>query len=163
MFLLTPYVQRTTQTVECTHTGSVVLNSSSESDGSFLDLSLKSPDQGSSLSVNLLLQCFHCLISGPRSIIWSLCFTALQKILQNYTKNSWKMKRKIFSWLGLARDLGGIPAMIHHSDMSNTIPDEGKVKSSLTVITLSNQSLRWWEVSCSLSHRNFCLHLSVLS
>ena len=23
-----------------------------------------------------------------------------------------------------ARDLGGIPAMIHHSDMSNTIPDE---------------------------------------
>ena len=38
--------QRTTQTVECTHTGSVVLNSSSESDGSFLDLSLKSPGQG---------------------------------------------------------------------------------------------------------------------
>ena len=61
--------QRTTQTVECTHTGSVVLNSSSESDGSFLDLSLKSPDQGSSLSVNLLFQCFHCLTSGPRSII----------------------------------------------------------------------------------------------
>ena len=38
--------QRTTQTVECTHTGSIVLNSSSESDGSFLNFSLKSPDQG---------------------------------------------------------------------------------------------------------------------
>lgn len=38
--------QRTTQTVECTQTGSVVLNSSSDSDGSSLDLSLKAFDHG---------------------------------------------------------------------------------------------------------------------
>lgn len=34
-------------------------------------------------------------------------------------------ERKNFQLINAAvSDLGGIPAMIHHSDMSNTIPDE---------------------------------------
>jgi abnormal spindle-like microcephaly-associated protein len=41
--------QRTTHTVECTQTGAVVLNSSSESDDSTLDTSLKALDHGQSL------------------------------------------------------------------------------------------------------------------
>lgn len=38
--------QRTTQSVACTQTGSVVLNSSSESEGGCLDLSLEALDHG---------------------------------------------------------------------------------------------------------------------
>lgn len=43
--------QHTTQTVECAQTGSVVLNSSSESDASFAEMSLKALDDGQSLLV----------------------------------------------------------------------------------------------------------------
>ncbi|XP_032734078.1 abnormal spindle-like microcephaly-associated protein isoform X3 [Lontra canadensis] len=87
--------QRTTQTVECTQTGSVVLNSSSESDGSSLDLSFKAFDHVENTS------------------------ELYKELLENEKKNFQLVRSAV-------RDLGGIPAMINHSDMSNTIPD-GKV------------------------------------
>ncbi|KAB0343865.1 hypothetical protein FD754_020791 [Muntiacus muntjak] len=102
--------QRTTQTVECTHTGSVVLNSSSESDGSFLDLSLKSPDQETSSEL-------------------------YKELLENEKKNFQLVR-------SAARDLGGIPAMIHHSDMSNTIPDEKVVITYLSFLCARLLDLR---------------------
>lgn len=40
-----------------------------------------------------------------------------KELLENEKKNFHLVR-------SAARDLGGIPAMIHHSDMSNTIPDE---------------------------------------
>ncbi|MEE6512282.1 hypothetical protein FKM82_019234 [Ascaphus truei] len=84
--------QRTTQTIECTRTGTVGLNSSTESDNS-LDMWPDVSDQ-------------------------SICTSVLYKeLLENEGKN--------FSLAnGAVSDLGGIPAMIHCSDMSNTIPDE---------------------------------------
>ncbi|XP_068842311.1 abnormal spindle-like microcephaly-associated protein isoform X2 [Capricornis sumatraensis] len=102
--------QRTTQTVECTHTGSVVLNSSSESDGSFLDLSLKSPDQENTSEL-------------------------YKELLENEKKNFQLVR-------SAARDLGGIPAMIHHSDMSNTIPDEKVVITYLSFLCARLLDLR---------------------
>uniref|UniRef100_A0A8C5KJ47 Calponin-homology (CH) domain-containing protein n=1 Tax=Jaculus jaculus TaxID=51337 RepID=A0A8C5KJ47_JACJA len=84
--------QRTTQSVECAQTGSILLNSSSESDGSCLDLSLEELDQG----------------NVPK---------LYKELLENEKKNFHLVRTA-------TRDLGGIPAMIHHSDMSNTIPDE---------------------------------------
>uniref|UniRef100_A0A8C3JF02 Calponin-homology (CH) domain-containing protein n=1 Tax=Calidris pygmaea TaxID=425635 RepID=A0A8C3JF02_9CHAR len=71
--------QRTTQTVECSRTHTVGLNSSSSSSVTASDL--------------------------------------YKELLDNERKN--------FQLINAAvSDLGGIPAMIHHSDMSNTIPDE---------------------------------------
>ncbi|XP_023562985.1 abnormal spindle-like microcephaly-associated protein [Octodon degus] len=84
--------QRTTQTVECTQTGSVVLNSSSESDDCSLDMSLKPLDHENNCELH-------------------------KELLENEKKNFHLVRSAV-------RDLGGIPAMIHHSDMSNTIPDE---------------------------------------
>ncbi|XP_058557755.1 abnormal spindle-like microcephaly-associated protein isoform X5 [Neofelis nebulosa] len=95
--------QRTTQTVECTQTGSVVLNSSSESDGSSLDLSLKALDHVENTSE------LH------------------KELLENEKKNFRLVRSAV-------RDLGGIPAMIHHSDMSNTIPDEKVVITYLSFL-----------------------------
>ncbi|KAF0875927.1 ASPM protein, partial [Crocuta crocuta] len=95
--------QRTTQTVECTQTGSVVLNSSSESDGSSLDLSLKAVDHVENTS------------------------ELYKELLENEKKNFQLVRSAV-------RDLGGIPAMIHHSDMSNTIPDEKVVITYLSFL-----------------------------
>ncbi|KAM8949727.1 abnormal spindle-like microcephaly-associated protein [Lycaon pictus] len=94
--------QRTTQTIECTHTGSVVLNSSSESDGSSLDLSLKAFDHENTSEL-------------------------YKELLENEKKNFQLVRSAV-------RDLGGIPAMINHSDMSNTIPDEKVVITYLSFL-----------------------------
>ncbi|CAK7310944.1 Abnormal spindle-like microcephaly-associated protein homolog [Vulpes lagopus] len=94
--------QRTTQTVECTQTGSVVLNSSSESDGSSLDLSLKAFDHENTSEL-------------------------YKELLENEKKNFQLVRSAV-------RDLGGIPAMINHSDMSNTIPDEKVVITYLSFL-----------------------------
>ncbi|XP_007459726.1 PREDICTED: abnormal spindle-like microcephaly-associated protein homolog isoform X2 [Lipotes vexillifer] len=102
--------QRTTQTVECTQTGSVVLNSSSESDESSLDLSLKALDQESTSEL-------------------------YKELLENEKKNFQLVR-------SAARDLGGIPAMIHHSDMSNTIPDEKVVITYLSFLCARLLDLR---------------------
>ncbi|XP_034866289.1 abnormal spindle-like microcephaly-associated protein isoform X1 [Mirounga leonina] len=95
--------QRTTQTVECTQTGSVVLNSSSESDGSSLDLSLRALDHVENTS------------------------ELYKELLENEKKNFQLVRSAV-------RDLGGIPAMINHSDMSNTIPDEKVVITYLSFL-----------------------------
>ncbi|NXU52506.1 ASPM protein, partial [Turnix velox] len=80
--------QRTTQTVECSKTRTVGLNSSSSSCSE------------SDTSLNAL----------TGSVLY-------KELLDNERKN--------FQLINAAvSDLGGIPAMIHHSDMSNTIPDE---------------------------------------
>uniref|UniRef100_A0A8C0SK45 Assembly factor for spindle microtubules n=1 Tax=Canis lupus familiaris TaxID=9615 RepID=A0A8C0SK45_CANLF len=94
--------QRTTQTIECTQTGSVVLNSSSESDGSSLDLSLKAFDHENTSEL-------------------------YKELLENEKKNFQLVRSAV-------RDLGGIPAMINHSDMSNTIPDEKVVITYLSFL-----------------------------
>ncbi|XP_045838379.1 abnormal spindle-like microcephaly-associated protein isoform X2 [Meles meles] len=94
--------QRTTQTVECTQTGSVVLNSSSESDGSSLDLSFKAFDHENTSELH-------------------------KELLENEKKNFQLVRSAV-------RDLGGIPAMINHSDMSNTIPDEKVVITYLSFL-----------------------------
>ncbi|CAH2311669.1 abnormal spindle-like microcephaly-associated [Pelobates cultripes] len=84
--------QRTTQTIECTETGTVGLNCSSDSDSS-LDLWPGMGDQGFTTSA------------------------VYKELLENERKN--------YSLIHTAvSNLGGIPTMIHHSDMSNTIPDE---------------------------------------
>ncbi|XP_054688942.1 abnormal spindle-like microcephaly-associated protein isoform X2 [Grus americana] len=88
--------QRTTQTVECSRTHTVGLNSSSSS----------SSESDTSLNV----------MEGmvDQSVTASVLY---KELLDNERKN--------FQLINAAvSDLGGIPAMIHHSDMSNTIPDE---------------------------------------
>ncbi|XP_047377735.1 abnormal spindle-like microcephaly-associated protein isoform X2 [Sciurus carolinensis] len=102
--------QRTTQTVECTQTGSVVLNSSSESDDSTLDISLKSFDHENMSELH-------------------------KELLENEKKNFQLIRSAV-------RDLGGIPAMIHHSDMSNTIPDEKVVITYLSFLCARLLDLR---------------------
>uniref|UniRef100_A0A8C0W9M4 Calponin-homology (CH) domain-containing protein n=1 Tax=Castor canadensis TaxID=51338 RepID=A0A8C0W9M4_CASCN len=102
--------QRTTHTVECTQTGAVVLNSSSESDDSTLDTSLKALD--------------HENISELH-----------KELLENEKKNFHLVRSAV-------RDLGGIPAMIHHSDMSNTIPDEKVVITYLSFLCARLLDLR---------------------
>ncbi|NXN56031.1 ASPM protein, partial [Rynchops niger] len=83
--------QRTTQTVECSRTHTVGLNSSSSSCSE------------SDTSLNVMEGTFDQII--------------YKELLDNERKN--------FQLINAAvSDLGGIPAMIHHSDMSNTIPDE---------------------------------------
>ncbi|XP_044123469.1 abnormal spindle-like microcephaly-associated protein isoform X3 [Neovison vison] len=103
--------QRTTQTVECTQTGSVVLNSSSESDGSSLDLSFKAFDHVENTS------------------------ELYKELLENEKKNFQLVRSAV-------RDLGGIPAMINHSDMSNTIPDEKVVITYLSFLCARLLDLR---------------------
>uniref|UniRef100_A0A674IUC2 Calponin-homology (CH) domain-containing protein n=1 Tax=Terrapene triunguis TaxID=2587831 RepID=A0A674IUC2_9SAUR len=94
--------QCTTQTVECTKTGTVALNSSSESD----------------TSLNMLDGTFDQTITT--SVLY-------KELLDNEKRN--------FQLINTAvSDLGGIPAMIHHSDMSNTIPDERVVITYLSFL-----------------------------
>ncbi|KAL8178197.1 UNVERIFIED_CONTAM: hypothetical protein K2H54_035587, partial [Gekko kuhli] len=84
--------QHTTQTVECTKSGTLALNFSSESDDS---LSLLNETFGQAVTTSALYK----------------------ELLDNEKKN--------FQLINAAvSDLGGVPAMIHHADMSNTIPDE---------------------------------------
>ncbi|NXV32264.1 ASPM protein, partial [Rissa tridactyla] len=88
--------QRTTQTVECSRTHTVGLNSSSSSCSE------------SDTSLNVMEGTFDQTVTA--SVIY-------KELLDNERKN--------FQLINAAvSDLGGIPAMIHHSDMSNTIPDE---------------------------------------
>ncbi|XP_019383908.1 PREDICTED: abnormal spindle-like microcephaly-associated protein [Gavialis gangeticus] len=94
--------QRTTQTVECTKNGTLVLNSSSESD----------------TSLNVLDGIFDQTIST----------SVLYKELLDNEKSNFQLINAAVS------DLGGIPAMIHHSDMSNTIPDEKVVITYLSFL-----------------------------
>ncbi|XP_037681033.1 abnormal spindle-like microcephaly-associated protein [Choloepus didactylus] len=103
--------QRTTQTTECTQTGSVVLNSSSESDHSSLDMSPKAFDHVENTS------------------------ELYKELLENEKKNFQLVSSAV-------RDLGGIPAMIHHSDMSNTIPDEKVVITYLSFLCARLLDLR---------------------
>lgn len=102
--------QRTTQSVACTQTGSVVLNSSSESEGGCLDLSLEALDHESTPEM-------------------------YKELLENEKKNFHLVR-------SAARDLGGIPAMIHHADMSNTIPDEKVVITYLSFLCARLLDLR---------------------
>ncbi|NXJ49249.1 ASPM protein, partial [Spizaetus tyrannus] len=93
--------QRTTQTVECSRTHTVGLNSSSSS---FLE---------SDTSLNVMEGIFDQIL--------------YKELLDNERKN--------FQLISAAvSDLGGIPAMIHHSDMSNTIPDEKVVITYLSFL-----------------------------
>ncbi|XP_069718289.1 abnormal spindle-like microcephaly-associated protein [Phaenicophaeus curvirostris] len=98
--------QRTTQTVECSRTRTVGLNSSSSS----------SSESDTSL--------------GATEGMFDLTATAsvlYKELLENERKN--------FQLINAAvSDLGGIPAMIHHSDMSNTIPDEKVVITYLSFL-----------------------------
>ncbi|NXJ36313.1 ASPM protein, partial [Ciconia maguari] len=83
--------QHTTQTVECSRTHTVGLNSSSSSSSE------------SDTSLNVMEGMFDQIL--------------YKELLDNERKN--------FQLINAAvSDLGGIPAMIHPSDMSNTIPDE---------------------------------------
>ncbi|XP_004685541.1 PREDICTED: abnormal spindle-like microcephaly-associated protein isoform X1 [Condylura cristata] len=102
--------QRTTQTVECTQSGSVVLNSSSESDSSPLDMSLNILDNDNTSELH-------------------------KELLENEKKNFQLVRSAV-------RDLGGIPAMIHHADMSNTIPDEKVVITYLSFLCARLLDLR---------------------
>ncbi|XP_054837436.1 abnormal spindle-like microcephaly-associated protein [Eublepharis macularius] len=84
--------QHTTQTVECTNSGTLTQNFSSESDDS---LTLLNGTFGQAVTTSALYK----------------------ELLDNERKN--------FQLINTAvSDLGGVPAMIHHVDMSNTIPDE---------------------------------------
>ncbi|NXM35060.1 ASPM protein, partial [Oxyruncus cristatus] len=91
--------QRTTQTVECSRTVTVGLNSSSSSE--------------SDTSLNVMEEMFDPIL--------------YKELLDNEKKN--------FQLINAAvSDLGGIPTMIHHSDMSNTIPDEKVVITYLSFL-----------------------------
>ncbi|NXF71568.1 ASPM protein, partial [Sclerurus mexicanus] len=91
--------QRTTQTVECSRTVTVGLNSSSSSE--------------SDTSLNVMEEMFDQIL--------------YKELLDNEKKN--------FQLINAAvSDLGGIPAMIHQSDMSNTIPDEKVVITYLSFL-----------------------------
>ncbi|NXC32679.1 ASPM protein, partial [Campylorhamphus procurvoides] len=91
--------QRTTQTVECSRTVTVGLNSSTSSE--------------SETSLNVTEEMFDQIL--------------YKELLDNEKKN--------FQLINAAvSDLGGIPAMIHHSDMSNTIPDEKVVITYLSFL-----------------------------
>ncbi|NWT56630.1 ASPM protein, partial [Erythrocercus mccallii] len=91
--------QRTTQTVECSRTVTVGLNSSSSSE--------------SDTSLNVVEEVFDEIL--------------YKELLDNEKQN--------FQLINAAvSDLGGIPAMIHHADMSNTIPDEKVVITYLSFL-----------------------------
>ncbi|NXG09898.1 ASPM protein, partial [Sakesphorus luctuosus] len=91
--------QRTTQTVECSRTVTVGLNSSSSSE--------------SDTSLNVMEEMFDQIL--------------YKELLDNEKKNFQLINSAV-------SDLGGIPAMIHHSDMSNTIPDEKVVITYLSFL-----------------------------
>uniref|UniRef100_A0A8C3QYW0 Abnormal spindle microtubule assembly n=1 Tax=Cyanoderma ruficeps TaxID=181631 RepID=A0A8C3QYW0_9PASS len=94
--------QRTTQTVECSRTVTVGLNSSSSSE--------------SDASLNVMEEMFD----QTPSVLY-------KELLDNEKQN--------FQLINAAvSDLGGIPAMIHHADMSNTIPDEKVVITYLSFL-----------------------------
>ncbi|NXY16046.1 ASPM protein, partial [Atrichornis clamosus] len=96
--------QRTTQTVECSRTVTVGLNSSSSSE--------------SDTSLTVVEEMFD------HSVTPSVLY---KELLDNEKKN--------FQLINAAvSDLGGIPAMIHHPDMSNTIPDEKVVITYLSFL-----------------------------
>ncbi|NXR51709.1 ASPM protein, partial [Hippolais icterina] len=91
--------QRTTQTVECSRTVTVGLNSSSSSE--------------SDTSLNVVEDMFDQIL--------------YKELLDNEKQN--------FQLINAAvSNLGGIPAMIHHTDMSNTIPDEKVVITYLSFL-----------------------------
>uniref|UniRef100_A0A8C3LB66 Abnormal spindle microtubule assembly n=1 Tax=Chrysolophus pictus TaxID=9089 RepID=A0A8C3LB66_CHRPC len=98
--------QRTTQTVECSRTHKVGLNCSSSS----------SSESDTSLNVT----------EGPfdQTVTASVLY---KELLENEKKNFQLINNAV-------SDLGGIPAMIHHSDMSNTIPDEKVVITYLSFL-----------------------------
>uniref|UniRef100_A0A5F8G5R4 Assembly factor for spindle microtubules n=1 Tax=Monodelphis domestica TaxID=13616 RepID=A0A5F8G5R4_MONDO len=102
-------LQRTTQTVEHAKTDSVALNSSSESDGSGLDI------------------CFGAFDHENSGLYTEL--------LDNEKKNFQLVSSAV-------RNLGGIPAMVHHADMSNTIPDERVVITYLSFLCARLLDLR---------------------
>ncbi|NXG60204.1 ASPM protein, partial [Hemiprocne comata] len=98
--------QHTTQTVECSRTHTVGLNSSSSSSSE------------SDTSLNVMEGMFDQ--TATASVLY-------KELLDNERKN--------FQLINAAvSDLGGIPAMIHHSDMSNTIPDEKVVITYLSFL-----------------------------
>ncbi|XP_065698750.2 abnormal spindle-like microcephaly-associated protein isoform X2 [Patagioenas fasciata] len=98
--------QRTTQTVECSRTRIVGLNSSSSSSSE------------SDTSLNVTEGMFDQTVTAS---------DLYKELLDNERKN--------FQLINAAvSDLGGIPAMIHHSDMSNTIPDEKVVITYLSFL-----------------------------
>ncbi|XP_062437517.1 abnormal spindle-like microcephaly-associated protein [Rhea pennata] len=97
--------QRTTQTVECSRTHMVELNSSSSSSSE------------SDTSLNVMEGMFG------------------QAAMPGLYKELLDNERKNFQLINAAvSDLGGIPAMVHHSDMSNTIPDEKVVITYLSFL-----------------------------
>lgn len=106
--------QRTSQTVECAQSGSVVLNSSSESEESCLDLSLKA------------LELRQAGRAGEE---------LHRELLENEKRNFQLVS-------SAARELGGIPAMVQHADMSNTIPDEKVVITYLSFLCARLLDLR---------------------
>ncbi|NWI08232.1 ASPM protein, partial [Crypturellus soui] len=93
--------QRTTQTVECSRTHTVGLNSSSSSSSE------------SDTSLNVMEGMFDQIL--------------YKELLENEKKNFQLINDAV-------SDLGGIPAMIHHLDMSNTIPDEKVVITYLSFL-----------------------------
>ncbi|XP_028918990.1 abnormal spindle-like microcephaly-associated protein, partial [Ornithorhynchus anatinus] len=101
--------QRTTQTVECTQSGSVALNSSTDTDSS--------------------------LEMWPGSFEQETTSELFKELLDNEKKNFQLVNTAV-------RNLGGIPAMIHHSDMSNTIPDEKVVITYLSFLCARLLELR---------------------
>ncbi|XP_069497625.1 abnormal spindle-like microcephaly-associated protein isoform X2 [Ambystoma mexicanum] len=108
--VLSDIQQYTTQTVECTQTGTIGLNSSSESENS--------------------------LDTWP--IIFDQTITTSDKykeLLENEKKNFLLLNAAV-------ANLGGIPAMINHSDMSNTIPDEKVVITYLCFLCARLLDLR---------------------
>ncbi|NXC93197.1 ASPM protein, partial [Certhia familiaris] len=96
--------QRTTQTVECSRTVTVGLNSSCSSE--------------SDTSLNVVEE-----MSDP-----TVTPSVLYKELLDNEKQNFQLINAAVS------DLGGIPAMIHHTDMSNTIPDEKVVITYLSFL-----------------------------
>ncbi|XP_017585072.1 PREDICTED: abnormal spindle-like microcephaly-associated protein [Corvus brachyrhynchos] len=96
--------QRTTQTVECSRTVTVGLNSSSSSE--------------SDTSLNVVEELFDQTVTP----------SVLYKELLDNEKQNFQLINAAVS------DLGGIPAMIHHADMSNTIPDEKVVITYLSFL-----------------------------
>lgn len=88
------------------------------------------------LSSHLLCRVWFLATVIPLSLVYLIENTPdlYRELLEN-EKSNFHLVRSA------ARDLGGIPAMIHHSDMSNTIPDE-KVSEWLLVL-LSETGFLW--------------------
>uniref|UniRef100_A0A4W3KHN6 Assembly factor for spindle microtubules n=1 Tax=Callorhinchus milii TaxID=7868 RepID=A0A4W3KHN6_CALMI len=106
--------QRTTQTVEFAQRGSVAIDTlSSDSDESSIDIS-----------------------STTRIKLFALSSSALyQELLENEKKNFHLVTTAVV-------ELGGVPAMIRHLDMSNTIPDEKVVIAYLSFLCARLLDLR---------------------